>query len=521
MPTSDPIAVSTRLRAMRFRTCLSPLALVVVLAAGCGASSGANGGDPDPGADVLIGPDGAVVDTGPPAPDLVKNLSINEVSFFQGTKIVLMKDGAAPTANKTALAAGRAGRLRVYVTPGAAWVSRAVVATLTVTPGGGAAQSFVATQTVAGPSDDADIDSTLNFDVPTASFTMGATWSVVLRTPAGQPEGPTDGASYPADGTADAPAIKDPGAKFNLVLVPMIVSGITPDTSDGAIDAWKNAVYRLYPVTEVNLTVHAPYKYGSSVAATDSGGWSRALQTLLNLRQSEGAADDVFYYGILTPSSSFDAYCSRGCIGGIAPLSNNPSDTYGRGAIGLGWTSDFGFGTIAQELAHSLGRSHAPCNGAPQTDPGFPYKDGSIGVWGWNLTTSALVNPRVKDFMGYCDPPTWTSDYTFGGILTRLAYVAAHANVHYPKDVTHDFQVVSIAENGAMTWGDKVTLATPPLNEPRPLTYYDAGGHVLRTEIGYYYSLDAGGGLLLVPTPEAATRRLVMRDVRGEHMIPR
>src|SRR5438105_893713 len=105
MPTSAASRRSTKLSPMRFRSCLAASGFIFFLG-GCAASSSSGGGGT---ADALVGPDGEIIDSGPAAPDLVKNLSINQITFLQGTTIVLMKDGAAPTDNKTALAARRAG----------------------------------------------------------------------------------------------------------------------------------------------------------------------------------------------------------------------------------------------------------------------------------------------------------------------------------------------------------------------------------------------------------------------------
>ena len=63
-------------------------------------------------------------------------------------------------------------------------------------------------------------------------------------------------------------------------------------------------------------------------------------------------------------------------------------DGYVRGRARLnGWVS---FGKtwdteLAHEVGHTLDLQHAPCGGALFTDPGFPYSNGSIGMWGYEL----------------------------------------------------------------------------------------------------------------------------------------
>ena len=41
--------------------------------------------------------------------------------------------------------------------------------------------------------------------------------------------------------------------------------------------------------------------------------------------------------------------------------------------------------TVAHELGHNMNLDHAPCGGAAGLDGGFPYPDGSIGAWGYDV----------------------------------------------------------------------------------------------------------------------------------------
>ena len=68
--------------------------------------------------------------------------------------------------------------------------------------------------------------------------------------------------------------------------------------------------------------------------------------------------------------------------------------------------------TIAHELGHNMSLQHAPCGGAGGPDPGFPTRDGTIGVWGFNRYDSSLVAPETSDLMSYCGP-SWISDFSF------------------------------------------------------------------------------------------------------------
>ena len=51
-------------------------------------------------------------------------------------------------------------------------------------------------------------------------------------------------------------------------------------------------------------------------------------------------------------------------------------------------------------------------------DPDYPYPDGSIGVWGYDLVNEELVSPDTPDLMSYCHPQ-WISDYNFSKALSN------------------------------------------------------------------------------------------------------
>ena len=84
-------------------------------------------------------------------------------------------------------------------------------------------------------------------------------------------------------------------------------------------------------------------------------------------------------------------------------------------------------GTIAHELGHNLGLSHAPCGGAGDPDPSFPHPDGSTGAWGYDFARSELVRPTTPDLMSYCGPPDGISDYHFANALRYRLFEARAA----------------------------------------------------------------------------------------------
>ena len=480
-----------------------PLLLVMSLMLGCSASGG--------GADPALGPDGSVLppDDGggvdvAPALELAKNLTISEVAVFQGVKVSIAKDGAAVSPRKAPVVAGREGIVRVYVTPGADWTPREVTATLTITPGSGDPIVITEVKKISGASDDASLNSTFNLQLGKGQLDAAASYLVTLKTMAGQPDGPSDGASYPSNGSSESFDARNGGSNFKLVLVPIKYnadgSGRLPDLADAG-DAWRKAIYGFYPVADIDFSVHDPVNWPGAINP-DGSGWSDVLQQVLRLRQRDGVSPQTFYYGIFTPTRTVDEFCGGGCVGGLAPVPMSASDSSTRGAVGLGWQGELDFGTIAQELAHSLGRLHAPCGGASNVDPKFPYKTSNITSWGYDINSHALVDPTTKDFMSYCQP-VWTSDYTFNAIFNRLAYInGGTPNFLGGRAPAEKYRFVTVGMHGELTWGQETTLAEAPSSEPRTLTYVASDGRVIGKATGYWYPYqDIAGGFLLVPEP--------------------
>jgi hypothetical protein len=70
----------------------------------------------------------------------------------------------------------------------------------------------------------------------------------------------------------------------------------------------------------------------------------------------------------------------------------------------------------AHEWGHNWNRQHAPCGGAGNPDAGYPYADGTIGVYGLDVAAVELKPLTSHDLMGYCNDE-WISDYTYTGVM--------------------------------------------------------------------------------------------------------
>lgn len=255
-------------------------------------------------------------------------------------------------------------------------------------------------------------------------------------------------ARFPETEGSFAPLPANPQSKtLKVVVVPVQYeadgSDRLPDTSPAQVKRLSEELRALYPVSEVELTVRPQPLLWTEEIRANGRGWDELLYGILQLRETDAVADDVYYYGAFSPAVSLQSFCSGGgCVLGLSELSSSVGDAGRRGSIGLGFTGGDAAETFTHELGHAHGRYHAPCGGAGGPDQRFPYSGGGIGVTGWDVRTSTFVlegglRTATKDFMGYCSP-SWVSDYTWKALFTRivgigekLAEVSTVARVRY------------------------------------------------------------------------------------------
>lgn len=144
------------------------------------------------------------------------------------------------------------------------------------------------------------------------------------------------------------------------------------------------------PIGEMDLDVREPYVTQANLTTED--GWRALIREIALLRIMDD--ETGYYYGAaVLPQGS--AWGGLGYVGYPVSIGANSS------------------GVFAHELGHNFSLLHAPCGGAGNPDPNFPYRDGSPGVWGYDPSTGAILDPAdYRDLMGYCGPD-WVSDYSF------------------------------------------------------------------------------------------------------------
>jgi len=401
---------------------------------------------------------------------------------------------------------GRDAILRVFVKPDTEWTPRNVVARLDMTQKGKTVPARTVTRMVTAASVDGDLTSTFNFELPGAEVTEDLTYAVSLREAKITPgvKGTKDGALYPATGKEMLGA-RSAGAALKIVIVPIqyLADGSSrlPDTSQAALDRLRTRMLSMYPTPTIQMSVRSSPLDLQSYVQRSGAGWSEMLNAVLAARSQDGAPNDVYYYGMVQPASSFTAYCSGGCVAGLSALAGSADDAFSRGSVGLGYGDDDAEETFVHEVGHAHGRRHAPCGGAQGTDTSFPYPGAGIGVWGYDARSKTLIDPEstYRDMMGYCKP-SWLSDYTYNALFERIAAVNTAARVVGGAPST--WRILLVDGDGRATRGELVTLATPPSSEPVTLELRDESGATARTVTGQYYPYShLPGGMLLVPRP--------------------
>ena len=179
-------------------------------------------------------------------------------------------------------------------------------------------------------------------------------------------------------------------------------------------------------------------------------------------------------------------------------------------------------GTIVHELGHTMGLGHAPCGGAG-TDPRYPYDDGSIGAWGYDIVENKLITPDTPDLMSYCLEDFWISDYHFRRALINRVREAGSQPV----------SMGAVASRSLLVWGGvnksgeliiepsfvvDAPTSYPGSDGPYRLTGEDADGNSLFT-LGFAMSKiadgDGGGFAFTIPVQQVWSSQLARITLSG------
>lgn len=440
---------------------------------------------------------------------LASQLRIQEIAIYQTVKVPLAQNGVWLAQRPAPVVQGKDAFVRVFVEPLTGFSPHTVRAVLTLDDGV-SPQKLATELNVTSPSSDGARNSTFNFEVPGALIGPNTSLSVALvETSCPSSLGNASDARFPVSGNQRLDAEKI--GPLNVVVVPMVVGGLVPDTSDAQLSAMRAALLAYYPVPDVRISVRDAVPTNINVSANGTG-WSDVLDLVLNVRAQDRPADDVYYYGIMTPVSSFASYCREGCVLGLAPQTVFRDPDH-QGGLGVGYLGVVTPETMVHELAHAHGRGHAPCvqgGTIEAVDPSFPYQGGAVGVWGWDSRDGSLMNPSLKDIMGYCSP-TWISDYTYDALARRARSVNVAARIAVPESATW-WQGILLYADGTARYGALTTRHLPG-GELEQADVLDATGRfVERITVARVRLSHLDDQRLYVPPIEPEWSRIVLSD---------
>jgi hypothetical protein len=247
--------------------------------------------------------------------------------------------------------------------------------------------------------------------------TLGSTWNTSVAASLVQPglsvladidptqqiaEGNEADNSFPRDGN---PASVNVGLAppFNVRFVPIRTSNNqTGNVSLTNKDSYVAEAMRLFPLFNYDADVRAAYTT-SAGSLSQNTSWEQIVTELEGVRVADN--NPRYYYGVLAAVQGVSSVCGMASIPGFI-------------ALGL---DQCGASIAAHEWGHNFGRLHAPCGDPDDVDPFYPYPQGRIGRYGFDITSQTLRPPTAYyDIMSYCNP-LWISDYTYSRVMTFRA----------------------------------------------------------------------------------------------------
>ena len=350
--------------------------------------------------------------------------------------------------------------------------------------------------------DEGDLMSSANARIPGSVLTPGLEMVIEI-----DPEGALDpalgiGGRLPAEGRQAVDVRELP--PFDLTMVPFlwtenpnrsVLARVEELTTDSGLFRLTRDIL---PVGDFNLNIREPV--WTSVEPTFNNSNTTIRETTA-IRAMDGAGGH--YLGVLTDD-----------VGGRADFPGKISVSILTGPV------------IAHELGHNMNLGHAPCRGRGDAalDPDYPYPDGSIGAWGYDLRNDTLVHPSTLDIMS-CGPPDWISDFFFSKAMGYRLYRENETL----SDAAFDQPGRSLLLWGGVNNDGEIVLdpafvvdaptALPELNGPYLLTGKDADGvNLFSVSFGMAEIADGDGGgafAFIIPGRTEWARRLSRITLSG------
>jgi hypothetical protein len=252
-----------------------------------------------------------------------------------------------------------------------------------------------------------DINRTLNFILP-SSWTYGNFTAYVNM----------NGQDYPLEASFKDNFISQSfqekaSQRLDVMFVPVKSKGFLADLNERwTIHDW---LVLAYPTANIQIWQmvgyinNTPDTYDWNDTSGGCGdGWGALLDDLGYYR---GSNPQIFYAMVDSQTLTKTPYAGCGRFSGkVAGGEVNTGDR-------------FGAEVAAQEIGHTMDRTHAPGCQAGNTDPNYPISGANIDEYGVDVVRNQVYIPSQSfDFMGYCGDANsrWTSLYTYSAIASIL-----------------------------------------------------------------------------------------------------
>lgn len=352
------------------------------------------------------------------------------VEANQGAAVAVVAGGdLVPEGSRNApLIARRQTLLRPVLEVGTSWRSRPLRAVLELAAPGAAPSVHVRTVLVASGGKGLEHpDSGAAWKIPPGEAVPGTTFRISLTELDGTPLGP-------AAMAPPLPALVgflDSHQVIRVTVVPVRHDfpescGEVPTLSAADLETLGELLHRRNPTERVVMALREPYVWTESLST-----YTGLLTALAQLRFEDDADPAQYYAGLVHQ-------CVR--TGGQAidrPAFPTRENGWTRTTVSA-WRGNAAYtsSTFVHELGHAQGRSHVRCTGMEGgPDPDYPYPDGNIGVWGYNIELPdarlAYLSGRIYDpvttydYMGYCTGQHHVSDYGWRKVYPFIAEVSS------------------------------------------------------------------------------------------------
>jgi hypothetical protein len=229
-----------------------------------------------------------------------------------------------------------------------------------------------------------------------------------------------DGPPFEGESTFTLTFLPTPRLRIHGLLIHYVRAVDIPAPTSTAFTVTLDTTARAGPIHQNNYTGFTVMAFDGDLTAPATlrsscgPGWDALLATLRQMRTASGATD--LYVALLPTGVPLAPVAATGC-----------------GSAGVAAGSDGQGFDLMHEVGHALARLHAPCPAnVMNPDPAYPtftnpntnrppYPAGTIGEYGFNLATRAVLAPQdTFDVMtGGCQS-TWISPYTYRGMLDRI-----------------------------------------------------------------------------------------------------